>query len=56
MTVKEAAQVTAYRIGAAWVMPGDTLKPPNIMSGRKVLNKKEKEKCDRKLDCQNESH
>ena len=26
----------AYKIGAAWVMPDDTQKPPNIKSGRKV--------------------
>jgi len=26
----------AYKIGAAWVMPDDTEKPPSIKSGRKV--------------------
>ena len=25
-----------YKIGAAWVMPDDTKKPPNMKSGRKV--------------------
>ena len=24
-----------YRIGAAWVMPDDTQKPPNLPAGRK---------------------
>ena len=26
----------AYKIGAAWVMPDDTQKPPSIKSGRKT--------------------
>jgi len=30
--------IGAYKIGAAWVMPDDTQKPPNIKSGRKVLD------------------
>jgi DNA adenine methylase len=30
----------AYKIGAAWVMPDDTQKPPNIKSGRKTKSPK----------------
>jgi len=26
----------AHKIGAAWVMPDETQKPPNIKSGRKI--------------------
>ena len=30
--------IGAYKIGAAWVMPDDTKKPPTMKSGRKIVD------------------
>jgi len=41
--IREERIEGAYKIGAAWVMPDDTQKPPNIKPGRKVPNNQEQD-------------
>ncbi|MCL2153057.1 MAG: helix-turn-helix domain-containing protein [Oscillospiraceae bacterium] len=36
--IREERIQGAYKIGAAWVMPDHTQKPPNMKPGRKVSN------------------